>query len=323
MEHILAGLRAAGEETRLRLLVLCAYGDRTVSDLCRILGQSQPRISRHLKILCDSGLLERFREGSRVFCRLAPDGVGAQLAAQIIGLLPSSDSVLMADRARLDQLRDERRRIAEAYFSANASEWNAIRTLHVDEAEIEGTLLDIALQKPFTDMIDVGTGTGRILGLLGRHARRAVGLDLSREMLALARSALEADEALRHCTVRLGDMYALPFPDHAADLVTVHQVLHYADSPSAVIAESARVLRPGGRLVLVDFAPHNHEELCCDHNHLRLGFADHEIHAWLIAAGLEPVRSVSLPGTKREPGMLTVMIWLAARPGAETCSLSE
>lgn len=320
MECVLAGLRAAGEETRLRLLALCAQGDLTVSDLCRILGQSQPRISRHLKVLCDGGLLERFREGSHVFYRLASDGSCARLAVHIVGLLPPSDEILVADCVRLDQVREERRLSAEAYFRINAPEWNAIRSLYVDEAEIERVLLDLAGERPFGDLVDVGTGTGRILALLGRSARRAVGFDLSREMLALARSTLGADESLRGCMVRTGDMYALPVPDSSVDLVTVHQVLHYAERPAAVIAESARILRPGGRLLVVDFAPHDREELRGDHSHLRLGFPDHEIHEWFVSAGLKLVREISLPGPSDRPGVLTVMVWLAECPGSGSCS---
>lgn len=310
MERVLAGLRAAGEETRLRLLALCGRGDLTVSDLCRIVGQSQPRISRHLKVLVEAGLLDRFREGSWVFYRLAAAGPGAALARQVIAQLPAEDAVLAADAGRFAQVQEERAERAAAYFRDNAGQWDAIRSLHVDEAVVERALLASLGDGPLGTVVDVGTGTGRMLTLLGPRAESAVGVDLSREMLAVARAALEHAD-LRHCMVRLGDMYALPLPDAVADVVTVHQVLHYAERPADALAEAARVLRPGGRLVVVDFAPHHLEALRDEHNHRRLGFSAAEVAGWCRAAGLGTPRVVELPGTP-----LTVMLWLADKPAA-------
>lgn len=310
MDRVLAGLRAAGEETRLRLLALCGRGDLTVSDLCRIVGQSQPRISRHLKVLVEAGLLDRFREGSWVFYRLAAAGPGAALARQVIAQLPAEDAVLAADAGRFAQVQEERAERAAAYFRDNAGQWDAIRSLHVDEAVVERALLASLGDGPLGTVVDVGTGTGRMLTLLGPRAESAVGVDLSREMLSVARAALEHAD-LRHCMVRLGDMYALPLPDAAADVVTVHQVLHYAERPADALAEAARVLRPGGRLVVVDFAPHHLETLRDEHNHRRLGFSADEVTGWCVAAGLGAPRVVELPGTP-----LTVMLWLADKPAA-------
>lgn len=320
MNDVLAALRAAGEETRLRLLALCAQADLTVSDLTRILGQSQPRISRHLKVLCDSGLLTRLREGSWVFFRLERQGGLAVLIGQMLVQLPADDPILVRDRARLDAVQAERAEAAQAYFRDNAERWDAIRSLYVDDSEVERALLEILSQGAQSlslgSLLDVGTGTGRILTVLGPHARSAVGVDQSREMLAVARTALET-EGLRHCLVRQGDMYALPVDDGAADVVTIHQVLHYAESPAAAIAEAGRVLAPGGRLVVVDFAPHDIEYLRDEHNHRRLGFATEEIQEWCARAGLRSMAVQDLAGPDTTAAQaLTVRLWLAERPAS-------
>jgi ArsR family transcriptional regulator len=320
LDDVLAALRAAGEETRLRLLALCAQADLTVSDLTRILGQSQPRISRHLKVLCDSGLLTRLREGSWVFFRLERQGRPAELARQILTLLPGDDALLQRDHGRLESVQAERAEAAMAYFRDNAGQWDAIRSLHVDEAEVERallTLLAIDPQAPpaIGTLLDVGTGTGRMLTLLAPYVQTAIGVDQSREMLALARAALDR-EGLRHCLVRQGDMYALPVDDGVADLVIIHQVLHFAETPAMALAEAARALRPGGRLVVVDFAPHDHEEFRDKHNHRRLGFAPQEVDDWCVLAGLRPLRSHHLSGPPQAAHTLTVTLWLADRPAA-------
>ena len=308
MDDLLAGLRAAAEPTRLRLLALCAEGETTVSDLVDILGQSQPRVSRHLKLMCDAGLLDRFREGSWVFYRLA-DGATAtgRLARRLVALIPADDPQRALDRKRFAAIKDSRAQDAEAYFRANAAQWDCIRSLHVDDREVEQALSE-ALPDAIGTLLDVGTGTGRMLQLFAGRIERGVGVDLSRDMLAVARAKLEA-AGLRHCHVRQGDMYRLPLADAFADAVVVHQVLHYADRPAAVIAEAARVLRPGGTLVIADFAPHDLESLRYDHAHRRLGFADREVSDWCVAAGLEPGPARHLPG---DP--LTVTVWRAERP---------
>lgn len=304
MDELLAGLRAAAEPTRLRLLVLCAEGELTVGELTEILGQSQPRVSRHLKLLCEAGLLDRFREGSRVFYRLAGEGA---LAPRLLELLPPADPVLALDRERLAQIKHQRAEQAAAYFRANAAHWDRIRSLYVDEKEVEAALLKLLPPAGLGDLLDVGTGTGRMLEIFGPRIGRAVGVDLSREMLAVARVNLER-AGLRNCTLRQADMYQLPLAGRAFDAVVIHQVLHYAERPGQVVAEAARVLRPGGTLVIVDFAPHELEFLRGEHAHLRLGFADAEITQWCRAAGLEPLPVRHLPG---DP--LTVSLWPAER----------
>jgi len=307
MDELLVGLRAAAEPSRLRLLALCAHAELTVTELTQILGQSQPRVSRHLKLLCDAALLDRCREGTWVFYRAAQHGPGAELTRVIIDQIPDSDAVLARDLARLADVRRARAEAAAAYFRANAERWDKIRSLHVDDAEVERRLLDLLPADRVGDLLDIGTGTGRLLELFADRARSAVGIDLSREMLAVARANLDR-AGLRNCLVRQGDMYQLPLPDNSFDSAIVHQVLHYAEEPGEVIQEAARVLRPGGRLVVVDFAPHALEDLREEHAHRRLGFRDDEIAQWFRAAGFEAAPVISLAGNP-----LTVNIWQATR----------
>lgn len=308
MDELLRGLRAAAEPTRLRLLALCAHGELSVGELTHILGQSQPRVSRHLKLLCDAGLLDRFREGTHAFFRLAQGGPMADLARVFVDSIPENDESQALDFERLDGIKKARARAAAAYFRQNAARWDEIRSLYVDEREVERVLLTLFSDSDLEDILDIGTGSGRILALLAPLAARPVGIDQSREMLAVARANLDA-ENLHHCIVRQGDMYKLPWHAAAFDAVTVHQVLHFADEPAEVVAEAARVLRPGGRLVIVDFSPHDLEALRSEHAHRRLGFADEDIADWCVAADLCPQPAIRLPG---DP--LTVSVWSAIRP---------
>ncbi|MCR6631287.1 MAG: metalloregulator ArsR/SmtB family transcription factor [Magnetospirillum sp.] len=307
MESILTGLRAAAEPTRLRLLALLAQGDLTVTELTHILGQSQPRVSRHLKLMCEAGLLDRFPEGAWAFYRVAAKGAGAALARSLLDLLPEGDPVLGLDRQRLEAVRSARAAKAQDYFTENAGRWDDIRRLHVDDREVEKALVATFAGRAIHDLVDMGTGTGRVLEVLAPHVERGVGIDLSREMLAVARANLER-AGLHQCMVRQGDITQLPLPAQSADAVTIHQVLHYATDPAAVVAEAARVLKPGGLLAIVDFAPHQLEALRDEHAHRRLGFADAEVDGWLRAAGLEPGPVTRLPGRP-----LTVVLWSAVR----------
>jgi ArsR family transcriptional regulator len=308
VEAVLTGLRAAAEPTRLRLLFLLAHGDLTVTELTQILGQSQPRVSRHLKLMCEAGLLDRFPEGAWVFYRVAAKGSGADLARHLLDLLPADDAVLAVDHQRLAAVRSARAERAQSYFSDNASRWDQMRSLHVDDREVEKVLLSVFSGRRIGDLVDMGTGTGRVLEVLGPFVERAVGVDLSREMLAVARANLER-AGLRNCMVRQGDITQVPLPIASADAVTIHQVLHYAAEPAAVVAEAARVLRPGGSLAIVDFAPHDLEALRDQHAHRRLGFADAEVAGWLSTAGLVPGEIIRLPGKP-----LTVVVWRAHKP---------
>jgi ubiquinone/menaquinone biosynthesis C-methylase UbiE len=307
MEHLLAALRAVAEPTRLRLVVLCARGELTVSELTQILGQSQPRVSRHLKLLCEAGLLDRFREGSWVFYRLSQSGVASDLGRQLVAACDDADPTIALDLQRLSTIKRQRADIASAYFRENADRWHCIRSLYIDEREVETALVEIIAAADPRDLLDIGTGTGRMLEVLAPRAERALGIDQSREMLSVARVNLER-AGLENGSVRLGDMYQLALPDASFDAVVIHQVLHYADRPAAVIAEAARVVRPGGVLVLVDFAPHALEYLRDEHAHRRLGFSDREVAEWCRAAGLDLGSSQHLAG---DP--LTVVIWTARR----------
>jgi ArsR family transcriptional regulator len=307
MEHLLPALRAVAEPTRLRLVVLCARGELTVSELAQILGQSQPRVSRHLKLLCEAGLLDRFREGSWVFYRLSRSGPAGVLARQLVAACDEADPTIALDLQRLAATKRQRADLAAAYFRENAAQWHRIRSLYVDEREVEAALVDLVARADPRDLLDIGTGTGRMLEILAPRVELALGIDQSREMLAVARVNLER-AGLDNGQVRLGDMYQLALPDMSFDAVVVHQVLHYADRPAAVIAEAARVLRPQGLLLLVDFAPHDLEYLREEHAHRRLGFADAEIAEWCRAADLDPAPPHPLQG---DP--LTVVIWTATR----------
>jgi ubiquinone/menaquinone biosynthesis C-methylase UbiE len=272
-----------------------------------VLGQSQPRVSRHLRLLTDAGLLERFREGSWVFHRRAQGGRGARLVRNLLRMLPSDDPLLSLDRQRLAAIRAARQDEATSYFAVQAAGWDRVRSLYVDEAKVEAALLGVLADPPPRNLLDLGTGTGRVLQLLAPRIGFGLGIDLSREMLAVARARLDRT-SLRNCQVRHGNMYHLALPDGSFDAVTLHHVLHFADAPAALLAEAARVLNPGGRLVMVDFAPHQLEFLRQEHAHRRLGFADAEIDEWCQAAGLMLEAPIRLEG---DP--LTVVLWPARR----------
>ena len=311
LDDVLNGLKATAESTRLRLLALFTRGELTVSEVTQILRQSQPRVSRHLKLMSEAGLIERFKEGSWVFYRLSEDGAGRAIVQKLSELLPWDDATLKRDLERLDAVRKLREENAQAYFAANASEWDGIRALHIPEDQVEGALLEFVGPSQVSAYLDLGTGTGRILELVAPRASRAVGIDLNGEMLTLARARIER-ASLNHVQVRRGDLFELPYADDSFELITVHQVLHYLEDPSAAVAEAARVLKPGGRLVIADFAPHALEFLRDAHQHRRLGFADKEVAQWFKTAGLSLAGTRALP--PRDQSGLTVMVWLAVAP---------
>ncbi len=305
-----AALKAAGEETRLRVLALLAEAELTVSDLTDILRQSQPRISRHLKLLAEAGLVERFREGTWAFFRLAEHGGGAELARALLERLDPADHTIARDRARLASVRQARAAAAQAYFRAHAAEWDRIRKLHVADDAVEEAIRAALADKPVRSLLDLGTGTGRMLELFGPEIERGLGLDLSLDMLLLARDRLER-AGLKHCSVRQGDIYDLPIGNDSFDVVIVHQVLHFLDDSARAIKEAARVLRPGGRLLVVDFAPHEQEFLREQFAHRRLGFAPETVAQWMTASGLEPVLHKSLAPEPGSEGEIAVSLWLA------------
>jgi ArsR family transcriptional regulator len=301
-------LRAAGEPTRLRILSLLAAEELSVMELGRILDQSQPRVSRHLKLMTEAGLIERFPDGAWVFYRLATDGAHRRLIDAVLGLLGESDTP-ERDVQRLDEIRAERAAAALAYFERIAPRWDEIRSLYVPEKTVEAAVEQAAGQGPFERVADLGTGSGRMLTLFGPKAKQAIGLDLSQQMLNIARANV-ARAGLDRVELRHGDIFATRLPSASSDLVLVHQVLHYLSDPGAAVVEAGRIVAEGGRLLIVDFAPHDLEYLRSEHRHRRLGFSDEEIGRWLEEAGLERHAPVELK--PRDKG-LTVKIWTGLR----------
>lgn len=316
METLVSVLSAIGESTRLRILALCAQSELTVSELQQVLTQSQPRISRHLKILCDIDLLGRRREGAYTFYRLRRGGKWAELAQEVIARVPVNDPMLLGDRDRLAQVKQTRRQAAELYFRSNAGRWDQIRSLHADNSVIEARLSRIVPVGDDCRLIDIGTGTGRMLQIFAPRIAYGLGVDLSHAMLTVARVNLD-DPAYANCEVRHGDMYRLPSEDGSFDVAILHMVLHYAEHPAEAVREAARVLRPGGSLVVVDFAPHENPSLLADHAHRWAGFAEETIEGFFADAGLEPRGCEGIGG-----GELGVTI-CSARQTADVAALQN
>jgi ArsR family transcriptional regulator len=309
---------ALADPSRLRIVALLRSMELSVGELAQVLGQSQPRVSRHVRILADAGLVERRKEGSWVFLQLA-DGAHAEPLFGVIERwsTPDAQALFGGDLTRLEAVRADRAEAAARYFAVHAEAWDSIRSLHVAESEVEQAISAALGDGPLGRLVDIGTGTGRMLELFGPQAETAIGIDRSSEMLRLARVKL-ASTGLRGASLRQGDMYALPLPDSSADVIILHQVLHYAQAPAHAIAEAGRVLAPDGRLLIVDFAPHEREELRETDAHQRLGFADPAISSWFKGAGLRSERSAHLAG-----GELTVSLWLARKGGRSRKSLSK
>jgi ArsR family transcriptional regulator len=303
-------LRAAGEPTRLRILALLEREELAVLELCRVLDQSQPRVSRHLKLLAEAGLVERFPDGAWVFYRLAAAGPEREVIGEVLARINPEDAGLARDCRKLADVQAERAGAAAAYFAENAAQWDRLRSLYVSDADVEAQILEAAGRAPVRRLVDLGSGTGRMLTLLGPHADQALGLDLSQQMLNIARRNV-VEAGLSNVELRHGDIFDTRLPEGAADLVVVHQVLHYLGDPAAAVKEAARIVAPGGKLIIVDFAPHKHEFLREQHQHRRLGFSDDEIARWLAEAGLPQAHHSALPPTRADG--LTVKIWAAQR----------
>lgn len=307
LSEIVGVLRAAGEATRLRLVALLAEGELSVKDLTEILGQSQPRVSRHLKLLADAGVVSRNAEGAWAYYSIAESGPGRDLADWLITRLDATDGDRIRDRARLDWVRNAQQEQAASYFSKVADTWDQFRRLHVPESAVEAAILEAMTDRKVDYLMDLGTGTGRMLELLADHYRRGVGVDSSREMLAIARAKLAACGAA-HAQVRLGDIANIDPALGRADLIVIHQVLHYFDDPGRLLAQTRQALKPGGEMLIVDFAPHDFEFLRTHHAHRRLGLSEAQMAGWARAANLRAELLRTLPN-QSDPDGLTVCLW--------------
>ena len=311
-------LRALADPTRLRIMRLLAHMELAVGELAQVLGQSQPRVSRHIRILCEAGLAERRKEGSWVFLRSAiredaAPPLGAA-AARLLEFAERDDAGFAArvleDRRHFAAIRAARESVAAAYFARHAADWDRLRSLHCPDEPVEAALAAALGQGPLGYMLDVGTGTGRMAELFAPAAQRVTAFDKSPDMLRIARARLQHLPAGQLDLVQ-GDFTAMPFAEASFDTVLFHQVLHYALAPEAALAEAARVTRPGGRIAVVDFAAHDREELRSQHAHARLGFTDEQMLALLAGAGFSAEPAVALPGHP-----LTVKVWTGQRLGA-------
>ncbi len=308
MDALLAALRAAAEPTRLRLLALAARGAFCVTELTEILGQSQPRLSRHLKLLCESGLLEREREGANAWFAL-PTGPDGALPRELVARLPPDDAILEADRRQAARVLAERARIANERFRRQGADWDEMRALDLPAPAVEAALLSLVPEHAATRLLDIGTGTGRVLELLAPRVAQGLGVDASKTMLALARARL-GRAGLTHCAVRLADMYRLPLADASFDTAVLQMVLHYAEDPAGVLAEAARVLRPDGRLIVIDLARHERTDLVAKLAHRWPGFADAAMQDMLAEADLSPGEPLTVAGP------LAMRVWPATRVAA-------
>jgi ubiquinone/menaquinone biosynthesis C-methylase UbiE/DNA-binding transcriptional ArsR family regulator len=307
LSELVGVLKAAGEDTRLRLLALLADGDHSVKDLTEILDQSQPRVSRHLKLLADAGLVQRHAEGAWAYYRLAPSGQGADLARWLTARVDPRDPERLRDKARQAEARAAQQAVAADYFAKVAESWDLLKTLHVPEAAVEAAVLAELGGRSVDILLDLGTGTGRMLEVLAPAYRRGIGIDSSREMLAVARSRLAAS-GIAHAQVRLGDISALDPAVGPADVIVIHQVLHYFDDPGRMLAQARQLLRPGGEILIVDFAPHELEFLRSEHAHRRLGLSREQMNGWAGLAGLDVLAMREFPSDSKDRG-LTVCLW--------------
>ncbi len=307
MEILLSGLRACAEPTRLRILALVARGSFCVMEFTEILGQSQPRLSRHLRLLGEAGLLDRVREGANVWFALPPpETPGGRLARSVLAQLPDDDPMRLDDARHAARVLAERARIASDSFRRTGADWDEMRALDLPAAAVEQALLGLVPGDNLGRLLDIGTGTGRMLELFAPRITAGLGIDASRAMLALARARL-AVPSLMHCAVRLADMYRLPLPDAGFDTVVLQMVLHYAEDPAGALVEAARVLRPGGRLLVIDLAAHDNPECRDRFAHRWPGFDDARMDEFFAAAGLAPRDRTTIEGK------LDVRIWAAER----------
>jgi len=313
MDELLEALKAVAEPTRLRIVVALESCELTVNEICIVLGQTQPRVSRHLKLLTDAGLLRRYAEGTSAYYGLRSDVDGDGLLRAIAPLIDRTDSLLERDQVRLQTVRDARAERAAEYFAQVAEEWDELRGAYAPTAAVEQAMLDAVETPMVNNVLDIGTGTGRILEVFADRTANGLGVDLSRQMLAVARARLD-DDRLSHCSVRFGDILDLDLPAESQDVVIVHHVLHFLADPEAALHAAVRVLRPGGSLLVVDFAEHELERLRADHAHSHLGFSDEQIASWFDSLGLGSAAVQQFPPKQVADYALTVSLWAAAKP---------
>ena len=307
-------LKAVAETTRLRILFLLDKGDLTVSDITKILGQSQPRVSRHLRLLMEARLIERYQEGAWAYFSLSSCSLRREMLKIVLQHIDIEDNLINADLMRLGEVKKERSRAAAAYFSKNAHDWDKLRLLHVPDNTVEQTMVELVGTTPFQSMLDIGTGTGSLLKLFAPLYTRAIGIDNNRDMLAVARVNLDK-AGVSNAQVRLGDVANLPVEKETFNLVTIYQVLHFLSDPEVAIFEAVRVMRPGARLIIVDYAPHELEYLREKYAHVRMGFSDSQMEYWLDKAGLTLEKTLSFqPQQNGNTKGLTLKLWLARDP---------
>lgn len=308
LEHALGSLRAAGEPTRLRILIVLSQGELAVAELCTVLAQTQPRVSRHLKLLVEAGLLERNPQGTSAFYRLARSGPGRDVATTILELVDHTDATVVGDLQRLNAIRAQRAKKADAYFERIASDWDRMRDLHVTDEEVEAAMVAAVENVTIKNLLDVGTGTGRVLEVFADRIERGLGIDRSQQMLNLARSRLDND-AMSHCSVRQGNLYALDVEPGSIDVAVLHHVLHFLDDPANAIAQIAQTVRKDGRIVIVDFASHHLEAMRNDYAHRWLGFEGNEVANWCEHSGFTDITIEHLTPLFPTQESLTVTIW--------------
>jgi ArsR family transcriptional regulator len=316
-DEVLDALKAVGEDTRLRIVALLRHGELTVTDLTEILGQSQPRVSRHLRLLVDARVVTKHREGTWAFFRLVETEPLRNLVDVALGAVDDTDPVVAGDGSRLEVARARRAAAAREYFEQIAPIWDEERSLHAAADTVEAAILDVVGDETLGRVLDVGTGTGRMLQLLAGRADRAVGLDTSHSMLSVARANLER-VGVANWELRQGDVHSPPLDLAGFDLVVIHQVLHYLDDPARAIIETARLVAPGGRLLVVDFAPHRHDFLRAA-AHRRLGFAHQQLVDWFDQSGFDCPTITDVEPPVGQDG-LTVTVWLATN---RTCATIE
>lgn len=311
MKETIEILRASGEVTRLRILALLSYGELTAGELSNVLGQSQPRVSRHLKLLAEANIIERRPEGAWVFVSLSNKEPANLLTKTILSTLNEDDFTISRDKERLNEIKSQREEQAKAYFETIAGEWQSLRKLHQPEEDVEAAMLSLVKGKKFNFHLDLGSGFGDLLAAFAKQSVRGEGIDSSRGMLAMARARFD-DRNDTHISVRMGDILALPYQNNVADLITIHQVLHYLDNPLAAIKEAARVLANDGVLLIADFAKHNFEELREKYGHIRLGFNPEDVKNWCEQAGLQ-VQEIKNIQNKNGKSALSVNIFAAIK----------